>query len=739
MVDNRKFLLGYGERLTAPVAGPSSTAPPDPAYSFEEAIERLGPEAVEASSILSELPAGACPNDEAVAVVTLHPQSLAKSYHPGKLLNQYDLRQVGSRPVELVPDKWTKKGEPELSHSTDIYVAGERGNFERFALDFSEAPHRIHESVQRIERLRAPQSVDRLRNIDQAGRLNDGLLIELVLHANATDDYVVRAFEGFSGSLGVVAHIEKRVFAGGLCFIPAVATREQLTELSDFAFLRTARPAARLRNSPSIERSSPAPTAAKSVLPDREAISDDIRVAVFDGGFPDSSPLSRWVRSLDAASIGNVVPELVDHGHDVTSAVLFGTLTPGVPAERPFAAVDHYRVLDADASTDPFELYDVLQRIDSILSENKYDFINLSIGPYASVEDDDIHPWTAVLDTHLAAGQTLATIAVGNNGGSPDEADRRVQIPADCINSFSLGAADSTKVGWSRAPYSAFGPGRAPGFVKPDALDFGGTGTEPFVVTDRDISGGVAYTQGTSFASPSALRKAIALRAHFGHRLSPLGIKALLIHAADESSVERAEVGWGRITPRLEDVMLCRDGQVRVIYQGVLTPSKYLRARIPLPPDQLQGMVSIRATFTYATETDPEDPGSYSKAGLGVTFRPNDGVFADPGAVDPKSRPFFKRSAFDSESTLRRDAQMWETTLNQTQTLRGSSLSNPVFDVHYNARSNGGMPQSARPIPYALAVTVEARREVDLYDRVLRAYAGQLEALQPIIELPVQV
>lgn len=71
--------------------------------------------------------------------------------------------------------------------------------------------------------------------------------------------------------------------------------------------------------------------------------------------------------------------------------------------------------------------------------------------------------------------------------------------------------------------------------------------------------------------------------------------------------------------------------------------------------------------------------------------------------------------------------------------MRGSGLNNPVFDVHYNARHNGGDARSPRGIPYALVVTVESRRTADLYDRVIRAYAGRLEALLPVIELPVRV
>lgn len=42
-------------------------------------------------------------------------------------------------------------------------------------------------------------------------------------------------------------------------------------------------------------------------------------------------------------------------------------------------------------------------------------------------------------------------------------------------------------------------------------------------------------------------------------------------------------------------------------------------------------------------------------------------------------------------------------------------------------------------IPYALVVTVESKQTRDLYDQVAPTYAGRLEALQPIIELPVRV
>lgn len=741
MPDDRRFLLGYGERLTARVSGPAGSAPPGPAYTFEQAIERLAAEVVDLESALNSLPPSACPDNEAVATLVLHPQSLAKSYHPKRLLDTYNLRQVGSRPVEVTPELWTRQEDPIASPSTELYVAGNRADFTRLATDFAENPFRIPEAIQRLEAVAPPRQQDRLRNLDRADRSEHGLLVELVLHASALDGYILSAFTSFATEIGIDADIDRRLYAGGLCFMPAEGSAQQLEQLAEFAFLRTARPLGRLRAVPQIERSFAAPALRPSELPDDPEVDPEIRVAIFDGGMPATHQMGRWVRSIEPAGIGDAVPALERHGHDVTSALLFGSLIPGEPAPQPFAAVDHYRVLDANSDSDPFELYDALRRIQAVLNENRYDFVNFSIGPYVSVEDDDVHPWTAVLDEFLATGRTVVSVAIGNNGRpNPDEAERRIQVPADCLNALSVGAADSKRDGWVRADYSAIGPGRAPGFVKPDLLDYGGSETEPFVVFDSERSDRrLGQTWGTSFASPAALRRGIAVRAHFGDRVTAMGIKSLLVHAADSRGLDRSEVGWGRLPDDLSSVMTCADGEVRVIYQGLLTPAQYLRAQVPLPPETLEGNVQISATFAYATETDPEDPGSYSRAGLGITFRPHDQKFDTPDAIDPAPRSFFRRSAYDTEGVLRRDAQQWETVLHRSEGLRGSSLKNPVFDVHYNARENGGQPSTPRPVPYALVVTVRSPRTPDLYDKVVRAFAGRLEALVPLVGLPIRL
>jgi hypothetical protein len=126
--------------------------------------------------------------------------------------------------------------------------------------------------------------------------------------------------------------------------------------------------------------------------------------------------------------------------------------------------VDHLRVLDQESGgEDPLELYRTLGLIEQVLLSRSYEFINLSLGPDLEVEDQEVHAWTSVIDELLSDGDTLMTVAVGNNG----ERDRelgysRVQVPSDCVNALAVGAADDTGADWARAPYSAIGPGRSP-------------------------------------------------------------------------------------------------------------------------------------------------------------------------------------------------------------------------------------------------------------------------------------
>jgi hypothetical protein len=158
-----------------------------------------------------------------------------------------------------------------------------------------------------------------------------------------------------------------------------------------------------------------------------------------------------------------------------------------------------------------------------------------------------------------------------------------------------------------------------------------------------------------------------------------------------------------------------------------------------MPKQRLEGFVTIEATLCYASQVDPEDPGSYTRSGLEVIFRPDADKFRTVTSTDPLSSAFFRRSTYDSEATLRNDAQKWETVLHAERRMLASGLNDPMFDIHYNARSGGGTARGAVKMRYALVITIRSPRTEDLYERVAQTFAGQLEALQPLVDIPVRV
>jgi hypothetical protein len=101
----------------------------------------------------------------------------------------------------------------------------------------------------------------------------------------------------------------------------------------------------------------------------------------------------------------------------------------------------------------------------------------------------------------------------------------------------------------------------------------------------------------------------------------------------------------------------------------------------------------------------------------------------------PKPRSFFTSKLYMSESELRDDAHKWETTLSGFDDMMGTTLCDPVVELHHNPRIGGADCPTAVAIPYAMVVSVRAPAVKDLYNRVFLRYKGQLEALVPIIDI----
>lgn len=720
-MNNKNMLLGYGETLTRPVKLNRGGGEKNKPYTYSENKPVISEQLRGLIAEINDIPLSAMPEGKAVAKFVLHPTFLAKSYFPVGLFDRFLLESIGSKAVKVKPRKdIKKKGKKEEYTTACIYVSGKKESFQSFldAINNDALTKGQQNDFITLESISMLEIADKVKKINDHGVMN----IEVALHTPDTTSSVVDSFEIFALQNGAIVDKARSIKVKGLTFLPIKANKDVALKLAEFSFLRTLREFPELRLSePVISRSV---VQTKNLhLPSEGAVNPNLKVAIFDGGLgvDDFSP---WVMEYTFNGNASTSAKLLSHGQDVTSTVLFGVL--GSDTQKlsvPYCNIDHYRVLDSNINNSDVDLFDVLIRIKSVLDQQKYDYINLSLGPRLPVDDDDVHVWTSTLEEILASGETLCTVAVGNDGHLPASLNR-IQPPADLVNGLSVGAATSLSDVWERCLYSCIGPGRSPGFVKPDGVAFGGHSDEPFQVYSP-MANGLVSTAGTSFAAPLVLRQAIALSASLQYNITPLTAKALLIHHAECNDLSRAEVGWGRFPNDLSEVIFCGDDEVKVIYQGVLKPSQHMRAFIPFPDVPMHGSVNLRATFCFSSPVDAEHPLNYTRSGLEVTMRK--GISDTEGLTFPL---FNLKNVYADENEQRIDAHKWETTLRSEHKFKPDELTNPCFDIIYYGR-DCGMPidvDELEELPYVLVVTLSAEEMLDLYNLIRQKY----QTLQPI-------
>lgn len=729
----KNYLIGRGELLTEPVGPPPIKPNKAHPYSVDEAKRRLAPqlaktvEAMRSSDVIA-------PDGVHVVRFALHPAYIAKSYYPTKLLQQSGLEAVGSRNRQIQPESHTVKDWKDRDFTTsELFVAGTQASFERLSrlLDSDSSLPDVLEEIREIEEIAPFAAAEKLRP-----GASEKHAYELVVHlpsgrmAPHNQSHLLELAQQF----GVKIERDLAIEVRGLWFLPAVGAEDDIKKLAEYSTVRVVRPMPELSLLP-ITRMQALPT--KAVLPRPTVVDPSVRVAILDGGLPEEHALAPWLTSYQAMN-GKAANSSAyeEHGLAVASAFLFGSMAPGETPALPPAKVTAIRILDSESDgQDPFELYRTLGHVEEVLLSRNYDFINLSLGPALPIDDDEVHAWTALIDDLLSDGETLLTVAVGNNGAMDQASgNARVQVPGDAVNALAVGSSSSQGDSWRRAAYSAIGPGRTPGRIKPDIVAFGGDENELFQHLGAGSEPILLPSAGTSLAAPLALRQAVGIRALLGSQLSPLAIRALLLHSADAGEHPKQEVGWGRLPIDYEEIVTVSDGMARVVYQGELRPGKYLRAPLPVPLRGFQGKVDVQATFCFASPVDTQSPDVYTRAGLGVVFRPDIKKFAK-GARTPKSRPFFSPSAYMDEAALRNDEGKWETVLQGRERMNGTTLGEPVFDIHYNARDQGDQSQEKDPLKYALVITMRAPKMRSLHNEILAAYPGLLVAVQPDIEL----
>lgn len=728
-----KFLIGNGESLVTKVTQNTGSGDKAHPYEFADRVRTLTPVIEEVLAHVDELPDAACPDDEAVVALTLHPSYLARSYHPSNMLRELGLRQVGSREQTVEPLKSVRK--TPITKTTELFIAGPRPALHHLLPARNKNPSdAFKDDFRKIETVRA-LGLERLRGTNMKG---ENIPLEVVLHVAGDGEDGERIYLGFEDWCNVVGvELLNDRMIGGLAFVNARADHDMLEDLVKFPFLRLARRMPKLSFRPVSLRAAAINESFSVDIEHIAPMSDRARVAILDGGLPNDHPFGTLVVARTPASIGAPLPEGLRHGTQVTSAALFGPLEEGEPLIQPFAPIDHWRVVDDEG--DDFELTQTLDRIVNILESGDYDVANLSLGPDMALEDDDVHIWTSSMDAIAAKNGTTIVCAAGNNGDDDAAAGHnRVQPCSDGVNVIAVGALDRLGPGWERAPYSAVGPGRSPGRVKPDCVAVGGTEIDPFfAISDHGIASG---TMGTSFAAPTVTRLASGLKATFD-RLSPTAIRAVLFHTAQDEGKSRDEIGWGSVRHDLADIIACADDEATVVFQGELGLQSMRRYPIPCPAAGFTQRVELSATFVVASPIEPEDAVSYTQVGAQIFFRPE--TVSDPGVTEqgrprlhPTKRFFGSGDHFQTEQELREDAHRWEAVKRQTRRFNPTTLARPVFDIQHHARSHGGVGKRSASVPYALIVTIREKDNNRLYNDILAAHTS-LRAMVPGITVPV--
>lgn len=713
----KNFIIGYGETLTSKVQVKRGSGDKKHPYSLEEARKRVYGRLNSIIDDISSKPEKECANGEVVIKLIQHPSYLAKTYYPKALLKRYEMKDIGSKPVRIRPDKWAVKNHPVEGLSSCIYISAKKDRYIDLLRDLGDGF--IEESLlnllRTIEDISYFKTDEKIKNVSHESQT---LNLEVVIHASQEDQNIISYFENYIASLGGKVLTKKAKTVGGLTFLPVLIDLGKEEKLARFSHLRVLRSMPKLRfNKPEIMRTTLDST---FELPDVGPLNNDIKVCLLDGGLGDSHLLTPWATEVIPNNVSSSHPKLLAHGGEVCSSYLFGPLIDeNQTLPRPYTKVDMVRVV-SPTDIDP-DLFDVLTRIENLLKTRQYKFMNLSLGPHLPIDDDEVHVWTSVLDAILQDGTCLLTVAVGNDGDLEKEF-ARIQPPSDMVNCLSVGACTSLSKSWERAPYSCIGPGRSPGIVKPDGVMFGGSDDELFKVysplTDQIIA-----TAGTSFASPFALRVAAGVDALTDLDLMPSTIKALMVHHASTNGQDFKEVGWGRLPLTAEEVIECNDDEAIIVYQGELFPSQHVRIPVPLPEDIDCTWVHLKATFCLNTVTDPEHPLHYTRNGLDITFRPNGEKYKTREQAHSDPLAFFSdKKLYASEEDLRDDAHKWETCISRQQRFRRSTLHTPVFDVKHNAREQGAAPKSGNltPIPYSLILSIRTEGNTKIYDRVLQ-------------------
>lgn len=744
-------LLTGGEKLREDLAvRPAGGGPKNYPVSLQDSVVQLLPQAVHAYEEALDVPSR-LRGEKIVFQATLRPEFLANSYFPVDLLKSVSATAIGS-----LPDTGTRQATQKKPRSSDadtktVLASGDTASLAAL-IDLLENPYRgdvserVRLNIQAIERIELARP-SFVRPASGSGD-EEPLAWEAVLHAQAGSDgsvayassVTLQRWFDLVERLGGSHAPEWIRQSGGFTYVPVTLNERDVEEALQFNGLRQMSLMPRPRHAePVIEL----PTSVWLSEPlDSIGTTRPLRVAVFDGGVDATSPY--WAGRVREIPLGEILPDsrADDHGALVTSALLYGP-DPRDPLTPANMDIDHYRVWP-QVHQDSFEMYWLLDMIKEKVVENDYQVVVISTAPERFAESEIVDRWTHELDQLAHERNVLFVAAAGNNGEQrTDTGQDGILLPGDMVNGMAVGASSDRSPKPGRATFSAKGPGRVGGRVRPDGIAFGGTDEVGFNFVRND--GTLASMAGTSASAPHVVHGFADLAQRLGvRRVNPVSLRAFSAHfalpAASGNSV--IDVGHGVLREDWEFISDDQNNVAHILYEGVISRDEFIPLLLPVPDAATSQAISLRYTLVTSTAVDPKDPVEYTKAGLTIRMRPDARRFsfskkdsktydlhlvrdraliADltsqgwTAAADPKSMSLTYRG--NTETVLREEGK-WDTLRTFSRRFRPGNIYRPRVELSHLAREDGRLTSHAPDLSWALLVTLQGPTNVAMHDLV---------------------
>ncbi len=741
-------ILGRGEAISEKAQRGRGGGHDNSIRTFEEAQQRLLPQLTEVIEKFSYKPHRLKLNKNVFFSVNIDSKFLAKSYFPGGVLQNHDMRIAGTRYWNQTLRDGEELSEPARGRC--VFVKAELSSIENFVIALDKGNFNKTEQVQltRIDSIFSePENKISLPYDFVTGA------VELVFHPMTDEEWEECRNKikelGLVDQFGLINELGIQFYNDDIRFVPTTAPRDILEILQEFNPLRFARIVPKI-NVPILtehDKREIIETLGKSRSSSGQL---NFKVGVFDGGIDNRAGLDKWVVSEDLTAMPSD-SQWLEHGTAVCSAVVFGQINPDVPEVEAKAKAHSFRIYPEEPinGVNDFDIYRVIPKIVHAVEDPKNKDIKvyvLSSGPRYSIVDDEIDPLTAMIDKLCHEQDVLFSIAAGNDGDLVPPYDR-IQPPADTVNGLSVGAYSyDDNGGYVETTYSCNGPGRVGSQIKPDILGFGGCEKYPFYVRVASPPHriGLKGICGTSFAAPLIGQKAALLLHGVDDEaiLRPQTAKALLIHDAVMNGPHCVSDSWGISSENPEDILSCYGYESTLIFNGDIPFATGVALPIPFPEENnFKGRIDISWTIVYSSMIVPSSPDEYTLAGTEVYFVPHkynyqfvkkDGKKINRQVVDIRDKGLVETlqnggwqcnnnnitKSFRKEMELRKEGK-WDTVFRGSTTKLASGLVDPYIHIHALARGNWGQNRGPERLSYAAVITARmVSQKENLYQQV---------------------